>query len=86
MSRYIGGEIVGGSGDFPHCELFNQCHAARSNVSNSASVDQWTLAQFPMVSPGTHCHWIREQRAWHCFDIDTENRPTWIGPNRGGWA
>jgi hypothetical protein len=33
-------KIVGGSGDFPHCELFNQCHAARSNVPNSAGVDQ----------------------------------------------
>ena len=26
------------------------------------------LAQFPIVSPGTDRHWMREQRAWHYFD------------------
>jgi hypothetical protein len=28
----------------------HQCRAVRSNVSNSASVNQWILAQFPIVS------------------------------------
>jgi hypothetical protein len=30
------------------------------------------LPQSPIVSLGTNWHWIREQRAWHCFDTDTD--------------
>jgi hypothetical protein len=25
----------------------------------------------PIVSLGTNWHWMREQRAWHCFDGGT---------------
>ena len=40
--------------------------ASRSAIRANSRVQG--LAQFPIVSPGTDRHWMRELRAWHYFD------------------